>query len=80
MFNCLHLCSFSVKPGVTVIYICIPATLNNLHQKLEPRCLRGFREHFGEYPQKNVAVLQLHTAETRCEGYASSASLRGQIA
>lgn len=50
--------------------------LQNLHQKLEPHCLRGFRECFGEYPWKEVAIPQLYTAETRSQGYVSSASLR----
>lgn len=76
VFNCLHLCSFSIKLGVTAIYVCILATLKNLHQKLKPHCLRGLRECFGEYPWKKVAIPQLYTAETRCSVYASSASLR----
>lgn len=76
VFNCLHLCSFSIKLGVTAIYVCILGTLKNLHQKLEPHCLRGLRECFGEYAWKKVAIPQLYAAETRCSVYASSASLR----
>lgn len=75
VFNCLCLCSFSLKLEVTTIYICGLETLKKLHKILDPHCLRGSRECFGEYPLKKVAVPQLYTAGTRCSSSASSGTL-----
>lgn len=47
------------------------ASPSKIRTTVVARTIRGW---FGKYPQQKVLIAWLYSAETRCEGYASSAN------